>query len=276
MNNDFIDLLLKQSQKPVYGISDKKSAEDFLDALFHFLFHQDGKQYRSAEDIELALEKLQNTFSAVVFDILPDATRVQHTAQQLFDELPDIFIALLKDAQAILDYDPAAESLDEVLAAYPGFYAIYVYRIAHQLQAQGLPLLPRLLTEYAHSKTGIDIHPGAVIGASFFIDHGTGVVIGETAVIGDHVKIYQGVTLGALTVNKLGARKKRHPTIGDNVIIYSGATILGGDTAIGRDSVIGGNVWLTQSVEPFSVVYHKSNVVVRGKEPLPEPINFVI
>jgi serine O-acetyltransferase len=137
-------------------------------------------------------------------------------------------------------------------------------------------ILPRIFTEYAHGKTGIDIHPGATIGKSFFIDHGTGIVIGETTVIGDNVKIYQGVTLGALNVSKDKASTKRHPTIEDNVIIYSGATILGGETIIGHDSVIGGNVWLTYSVLPNSIVYHKSEVAVKDKYPDAEVLNFVI
>jgi serine O-acetyltransferase len=151
-----------------------------------------------------------------------------------------------------------------------------VYRFSHQLWKQGVKILPRVFAEYAHSKTGIDIHPGAEIGQSFFIDHGTGIVIGETSVIGKRVKIYQGVTLGALSVNKEEAKTKRHPTIEDNVIIYSGATILGGETVIGHDSVIGGNVWLTNSVFPNSIVYHKSEITIRDKNPLPDVLNFVI
>ncbi|HSN59763.1 MAG TPA: hypothetical protein VLR49_02430, partial [Ferruginibacter sp.] len=159
---------------------------------------------------------------------------------------------------------------------YPGFYATAVYRLSNQLWKQGVKLLPRVFAEYAHSKTGIDIHPGATIGSSFFIDHGTGIVIGETTVIGNNVKIYQGVTLGALSVNKEQAKSKRHPTIEDNVVIYSGATILGGDTIIGSNSVIGGNVWLTNSVLPESIVYHKSEISIRDKNPLPDVLNFVI
>ena len=163
------------------------------------------------------------------------------------------------------------------MAVYPGFYAIAVYRVAHQLFQMGVPLLPRMLTEYAHNRTGIDIHPGAQIGKSFFIDHGTGVVVGETTVIGDNVKIYQGVTLGATHVAKSMAQKKRHPTIENNVVIYANATILGGYTVVGHDSVIGGNVWLTSSVEAHSLVYHQHQTEVRLKslESL-EPINFVI
>ncbi|MBK6785599.1 MAG: serine acetyltransferase [Saprospiraceae bacterium] len=155
--------------------------------------------------------------------------------------------------------DPAARSTYEVVRSYPGFFAIFTYRIGHQLQKSDVPLIPRILGEYAHSKTGIDIHPSATIGKSFFIDHGTGVVIGETAVIGNHVKIYQGVTLGALSVDKTMSGVKRHPTVGDHTIIYSGATILGGNTVIGRDCIIGGNVWLTTSVPDGTKVYHSAD-----------------
>lgn len=162
---------------------------------------------------------------------------------------------LAEDVQAAYDGDPAAKSLDEIIFSYPGILAVTTYRIAHELHIQGVPLIPRIMTEYAHGITGIDIHPGAKIGRSFFIDHGTGVVIGETTEIGDRVKLYQGVTLGALSFPKdstgaLVRGRKRHPTIEDDVTIYSGATILGGDTLIGRGSVIGGNVWLVEPVPP--------------------------
>ena len=170
----------------------------------------------------------------------------------------------------------AAESVDEVISAYPGFRAIAIYRIAHEFYRMGVPLFPRILTESAHQRTGIDIHPGATIGRSFFIDHGTGIVVGETTTIGDSVKIYQGVTLGALSVDKTLASSKRHPTIEDNVVIYSNATILGGTTVIGHDSVIGGNVWLTESVPPYSVVYHKSEVHVRSTREESTGLDFVI
>jgi serine O-acetyltransferase len=168
--------------------------------------------------------------------------------------LPDIREALLLDARAIYEGDPAAHSIDEVILAYPGFRATAVYRLAHQLQGCEVPLVPRLLSEFAHGQTGIDIHPAARVGESFAIDHGTGIVIGETAVLGSRVKLYQGVTLGALSVDKRMARTKRHPTIGDDVVIYANATILGGDTVIGNGSRIGGNVWLTRSVSAHSVV----------------------
>lgn len=184
--------------------------------------------------------------------------------QQFFDQLPELYRVLNTDISAIYKGDPAAVSEFEVIRTYPGFYAICFYRIAHILHALGLTLIPRVLTEHAHSKTGIDIHPAAQIGEYFYIDHGTGVVVGETTVIGKYVKLYQGVTLGALSVKKVLAGSKRHPTVEDGVVIYSGATILGGETVIGHDSVIGGNVWLTESVAPFSMVYHSPVITIRN------------
>jgi serine O-acetyltransferase len=172
-----------------------------------------------------------------------------------FSELPAIRAMLGTDIRSAFKGDPAAKSLEEVILSYPGLEAILVHRLAHFFWLQEIPLIPRMMSEYVHSRTGIDIHPGAEIGESFFIDHGTGVVIGETTVIGKNVKLYQGVTLGALSVKKELAGKKRHPTIEDDVTIYAGATILGGDTIIGRGSVIGGNVWITKPVPPGSTIY---------------------
>jgi len=186
------------------------------------------------------------------------AEKAASIANDLLNALPEIRARLHLDVQAALAGDPAATSEAEVIVAYPGLAAISVHRIVHFLYQRDVPLLPRIMSEYIHHQTGIDIHPGATIGDSFFIDHGTGVVIGETTVIGNEVKIYQGVTLGALSVKKELARKKRHPTIEDKVTIYAGATILGGDTVIGHDSVIGGNVWLVRSVPPFSRVYNSA------------------
>ncbi len=177
-----------------------------------------------------------------------------------------LYLRMIEDATAIYNGDPAAESIEEVVVTYPGFYAIVVYRLAHQLYEQNIPILPRLFTEYAHGKTGIDIHPAAQIGHSFCIDHGTGIVVGETTIIGNNVKLYQGVTLGALSVDKSEAGVKRHPTIEDEVTIYAGATILGGKTVVGHNSVIGGNVWLTESVDAYSTVFNKSNVYVKNKK----------
>lgn len=183
-------------------------------------------------------------------------------AETFYNELPELFRQMNTDVTATLSGDPAARSEFEIIRTYPGFLAISIYRIAHKLLKMGIPLIPRVLTEYAHSATGIDIHPGAEIGEYLFIDHGTGLVIGETTKIGNHVKLYQNVTLGALSVEKFMADTKRHPTIEDHVIIYSGATILGGDTVIGENSVIGGNVWLTKSVPSNSTVYHQSAMKV--------------
>lgn len=194
---------------------------------------------------------------------------------RFLEGLPELHDALVEDARAIFEGDPAAKSLDEVVLTYPGFLAIAVFRIAHTLHALGLPLLPRLLTEYAHQRTGVDLHPGATIGRRFCIDHGTGIVVGETTRIGDGVKLYQGVTLGALTVEKAQADKKRHPTIEDHVVIYAGATILGGATTVGFNSIIGGNAFLTQSVPPNSIVTRQNEV--RSRHGLSqEDIEFVI
>jgi serine O-acetyltransferase len=176
---------------------------------------------------------------------------------EFFEELPNIRVILAKDLDAAVRGDPAAMSPDEVILSYPGFQAIAVQRIAHFFWTRKVPLIPRMMSELVHKRTGIDIHPGAVIGESFFIDHGTGVVIGETSVIGKNVKIYQGVTLGALSVKKEECGHKRHPTIEDDVTIYANATILGGETVIGHGSIIGGSVWITQSVPPGSKVYNK-------------------
>lgn len=172
----------------------------------------------------------------------------------LIEEIPEIRRKILSDTQALCKGDPAAKSNEEVILSYPGLEAILVYRIANFLFKNGVPIIPRIMTEHVHGKTGIDIHPGATIGESFFIDHGTGIVIGETCIIGNNVKIYQGVTLGALSVKKTLQNKKRHPTIEDDVTIYANATILGGETVIGRGSTIGGNTWITESVPENSIV----------------------
>lgn len=219
------------------------------------------KTFTSPSELELHLMELKMQLGQIIYksNITERTTVEKHIAAQFFDKLPDIQKRLTQDATAMFEGDPAAKSVNEVIRTYPGFYAIAAYRIAHELYSAGVPVIPRMITEHAHSKTGIDIHPGARIGDFFCIDHGTGLVIGETAVVGNRVKIYQGVTLGALSVSKEDAEKKRHPTIEDNVTIYAGATILGSETTIGHDSVIGGNVWITKSIPPFSKVYYKVN-----------------
>ncbi|HYA14828.1 MAG TPA: serine O-acetyltransferase EpsC [Syntrophales bacterium] len=196
--------------------------------------------------------------------------RGQQAAIDFLRGMPQLRILLASDILAAYKGDPAAKSFDEIIFSYPGLFAITVYRIAHQLHQQDIPLIPRIMTEYAHGKTGIDIHPGARIGESFFIDHGTGVVIGETTIIGKRVRLYQGVTLGALSLppEEVDAlrNQKRHPTIEDDVIIYSNATVLGGKTVIGARSVIGGNVWITDSVPPdMEVFLKKPELVLKGK-----------
>lgn len=194
---------------------------------------------------------------------LPDVARTSGRAEDLatrfFETLPDIADLLAADARAAFDGDPAATGFDEIILAYPGLKAVFTYRLAHALYDLGVPLIPRIMTEFAHLETGVDIHPGARIGRSFFIDHGSGTVIGETTDIGDRVKLYQGVTLGAVSFPKnergeLIRGTKRHPTVMDDVVIYAGATILGGETVIGKGCVIGGSVWLTASVPPFTRV----------------------
>lgn len=275
-HKDFIKTLYEKHQHTLRGFPDKGSAQQWADDLFDFLFAAPKGTYDSEAQLRRQYEALENTFSTIAHGILHDEALVSEATETFFNSIPAVYDALLRDAAAVFLFDPAATSIEEVLLAYPGFYASAIYRLAHQLYKLELKTLARVLSEHAHTKTGIDIHPGASIGHSFCIDHGTGIVIGETTIIGDNVKIYQGVTLGALNVGKQYAATRRHPVIENDVIIYSGATILGGTTRVGHNSVIGGNVWLTESVAPYSVVYHKSEVVVRDKSPLPEAINFVI
>lgn len=207
----------------------------------------------------------------------------QVAAVRLLESLPELRRVLADDARAAYDGDPAAKNLDEILFCYPGLAAITVFRIAHELYEMGVPLIPRMMTEYAHGKTGIDIHPGATIGRRFFIDHGTGVVIGETTRIGANVKIYQGVTLGALSfprdesTGELRRDTKRHPTIEDDVVIYANATILGGETTIGHHAVVGSSAWLTRSVEPHTIVTIEGpRLRYRGAAGSPDELDYQI
>lgn len=206
-----------------------------------------------ADYAALILERVEAQLRAQIALALPESEtdRAAEVAREIIERMPYIQEMLLKDLDATFDGDPAAASKEEVIFAYPGLFAIFVYRIAHELYLRKIPMIPRIMTEYAHSHTGIDINPGAKIGSYFFIDHGTGIVVGETTVIGDHVKLYQGVTLGALSPRHGHAvTGKRHPTVGDNATIYSGASILGGKTVIGANSVIGGNSFITESIAP--------------------------
>jgi serine O-acetyltransferase len=271
LTDAFVDQLVEARRQHAFPVHLRSSARAFaqraLALLFPHFSQGAGGEARpelvQAEAILLAqsLVELLRTLEVCAPGI------DQAIPQKFLDGLPGAYALLRSDAEAMFQGDPAARSLDEVILTYPGFFAIAVYRIAHVLQGLGVPLLPRVLTEYAHAQSGVDIHAAATIGRSFFIDHGTGVVIGETTVIGNGVKLYQGVTLGALLVDKALSRKRRHPTLEDNVVVYSNATILGGDTVIGHDSVIGGNAWLTESVPPFSMVSHQSEVRQRRRSP---------
>jgi serine O-acetyltransferase len=215
----------------------------------------------SEEEFFQLMERLQKELGRILkYNPTKGTGNPAQLAEKFFNSLPVLCAKLENDVTAMYEGDPAAKSRGEVIRTYPGFYAIAAYRIAHELHMFGVQGIPRIITEHAHSKTGIDIHPGAKIGEHFCIDHGTGIVIGETSVIGNHVKIYQGVTLGALSVNKEDAERKRHPTIEDNVVIYAGATILGGETVIGKNSIIGGNVWLTRSVPAASKIYYQAKM----------------
>jgi serine O-acetyltransferase len=254
---EIIDRLKFHKKQPHLNYRLKRTAEDFTDTLFYTLFD-------SNTQVEKNLKVLETMFSELV-DLA--CWNTSKPCAKVWDnyvsKLPNILEKLNLDAEAILNCDPASLSIEEVYMAYPGFYAIAIYRLAHELYAIGFPLVPRLMTEYAHRQTGVDINPGAKIGKSFFIDHATGVVIGETAIIKDNVKVYQGVTLGALYVEKSLQNVKRHPTIECNVTIYANATILGGDTVIGENSVIGGNAWLTASVPPNSTVFHTPEIKIK-------------
>ena len=234
-----------------------ESCEEFLRDLIRMFFPGPDVEDSAVAALQAKTEK--SLKKALSFTDEVTATKLAH---DFWNEVPQIFQIILSDAKAINEGDPASSGVDEVILTYPGFLAIATHRVAHFFYTAGVKIFPRALSELAHSWTGIDIHPGATIGKSFCIDHGTGIVIGETSNIGNNVKIYQGVTLGGLSVRKDLASKKRHPTIEDNVVIYANATILGGKTVIGHDSIVGGNVWINRSVPPFSGVIYKGELVI--------------
>ena len=242
---------------PNLKIKIKKEVEHFTELLFNTLFDTDTLAEDNIDFLAKSFEEL------VQLSCWKKEKPCMEIWKDYLNTLPKVLDKLNKDAEAILAGDPASKSIQEIYLAYPGFYAIAIYRLAHPLYQMGFPLVPRLMTEFAHSKTGVDISPGAQIGEYFFIDHATGVVIGETTIIKDHVKLYQGVTLGALSVDKQMANNKRHPTIESHVTIYANATILGGDTTIGAHTVIGGNAWITSSVPANSMVYHKPEIQIK-------------
>lgn len=252
-----VQKIIQHKKQPNLRFQLKEKVEQFTDHLFYTLF-----------DIETPVEENLNSLE-IEFRNLVELACWNHEKPcekiwgHYVEKLPAVLQKLNLDAEATVECDPASMSVEEVYMAYPGFYAIAIYRLAHELYKQGFPLVPRLMTEYAHSRTGVDINPGAVIGESFHIDHGTGIVIGETAIIKNHVKIYQGVTLGGHYVAKSLQKTKRHPTIEDNVTIYANATILGGETTIGKNSIIGGNAWVTASLPPNSTVYHTPEIKIK-------------
>lgn len=273
--NNFIQSRGQFLENSLGKVPRKKVVHDFINGITAYLFPilsfcNSEKEEMTRDEIMVLLLHILESYDSGVEDR-------KEVVKQFEEALPHIYDTLIKDAIAIFEGDPAAKSIEEVIISYPGFYAILVYRIAHELNNLSVAIIPRMLTEFSHSKTGIDIHANAKIGESFCIDHGTGIVIGETTEIGKSVKIYQGVTLGALSVSKSLGGKKRHPSIEDHTVIYAGSTILGGDTIIGHHSTIGGNVWLTQSVAPHSVVLNQAKIHLKNSNSKQKDIiDFVI
>lgn len=261
MNKDFLERILARQRK-IASLPSNEEISGWAMHLLEIVFPEKRHHaFSSTDGVHAAISDNQKQLQQLLLsmkeaDVIAD---LDTELASFYAQLPEIYRVMQTDAEAILTGDPAATEEYEVIRTYPGFLAIAIFRIAHLLYQLQVPLIPRILTEFAHSRTGIDIHPGATIGDYLYIDHGTGLVIGETCVIGHHVKLYQGVTLGALSVEKYMTGTKRHPTIGDHVIIYAGATILGGDTHIGDHALIGGNVWLTTSVDAYTRVYHQPN-----------------
>lgn len=262
---NFPNRLFKMTKAFYREVPSTAEARAFTDALVGLMFPVRDKKHVSLKEIDLRWEVLQEQFLQIISPLCAGQDCCcEELTERFFDEIPLIYTGLMQDAEMYERCDPASYCKEEVILCYPGFYAVMVYRLAHVLHQLQIPILPRVISEYAHSQTGIDIHPGATIGRRLYIDHGTGIVIGETTIIGNNVKIYQGVTLGATFVDKELHGVRRHPKIEDNVIIYAGSTILGGQTVIGHDTVIGGNVWLTESVPPFSRVYHRPEIIIKG------------
>jgi len=250
-----IDLLRKTHHAEWEATPSAQEAITWLSDLVQFLFPSNHLPKQSS--YEGILKKNQIDLENILLSYVEaHKLNIDAAVTSFYNALGNLYQNLREDASKIHEFDPAATSVNEVIVSYPGFYAITVYRIAHQLTELNIPILPRILSEYAHGKTGIDIHPNAKIGVPFVIDHGTGIVIGATSIIGKNVCIYQGVTLGALHVSKIMAEIKRHPTVEDNVVIYARSTILGGNTVIGHNSIIGGSVFITKSIEPESQVFN--------------------
>jgi serine O-acetyltransferase len=270
----FLKKFYKRKKKKFFNFSEKKKIQYFSEKIFQFLFISNKFISKDYSFLENYYKKLKNEFLNLILDLYNEKEKSIKITKIFFDKLPLLHKMLILDAKAILKYDPAAKSLQEIFLSYPGFFAIALYRISNLLQKQNIPILPRLISYYAQSKTGIEIHPSASIKEKFVIDHGTGIVIGETSCIGKNVKIYHGVTLGAIYVEKNLSNKKRHPTIEDNVIIYAGSTILGGKTKIGCNSIIGGNILITNSIPNYSIVYKENNIKI--KKNINKNNNFII
>ena len=262
MDKIFFEKLSSYQSKNWVRAIDSDVIFNWIDDLFFILFPEKPLDVNEIESLWIKntadFEKLLSKLS-----INKSNDEISKISKQFYQIIPEVYESLQKDAQAILNTDPAADCISEIINSYPGFLAIAFYRISNAISNLEVKMLPRIISEYAHSKTGIDIHPNAKIDVPFIIDHGTGIVIGETCIIGKNVSIYQGVTLGALQVDKSMEDKKRHPTVEDNVIIYANATILGGSTIIGNNSVIGGNSFITKSVNPYSMVMqtNKNNII---------------
>lgn len=245
---------LKSHSSINYGI--KTKVQDFTEKLFYALFDKNDSLTRT-------IEELENLFKEIA---IGSHKKSEGIWEQFLEKLPIVLENLNQDAAYILENDPASNSIEEVYLGYPGFYAIAIYRLSHELYLLDMLLFSRLMSEYAHQITGTDIHAGATIASPFFIDHATGIVIGETTVIEKYVKLYQGVTLGALSVSKDMKNSKRHPTVEKHVCIYANATILGGETTIGKNSIIGGNTWITKSIPAKSIVTNTTITEVKIKE----------
>lgn len=277
MKSTFAEYLNSISNSYCTDVPSMIDTQRFVDDLLVLLFPIRGNRKIDLRETEIRLERMRLRLKELLIPLERDIKESpENIAKQFFEQLPVVYKNLLEDAETFVKSDPAARCVEEVILCYPGYSCLVVHRLAHVLHTLEVPVLPRVMSEYLHGLTGIDIHPGAQIGKNFFIDHGTGIVIGETTHIGNNVKMYQGVTLGALFVEKDMADKKRHPSIEDNVIIYAGSTILGGKTIVGHDTIIGGNVWLTESVLPHSVVYRQHKVNIRNSKSFEEPVNFVI
>lgn len=263
--HNFIEILHKTHKEEWEATPKIHDSIVWLSDLFEFLFPNNRLHRQST--YEGVLKKNQIDLENILLSYLdPASIDIGAKVYDFYISLEKIYQDLRADATKIYENDPAATSIHEVIVSYPGFYAIAVYRIANTLSKLEIPILPRIISEHAHGKTGVDIHPNAQIDVPFFIDHGTGIVIGATSIIGKNVSIYQGVTLGALQVNKELAETKRHPTVEDNVIIYARTTILGGKTVIGHNSIIGGSVFLTKSVSPYSHVFNTHQLRIDVKQ----------